>query len=74
MVTTANENLKAKIPKPTQELEQQLEDLKARLKAAFKAVTLVTESRKKEIRLGTTDARRFANLTKESLFIYTTRP
>jgi hypothetical protein len=40
MVTPANENLKAKISKPTQALEQQLEDLKARLKAAFKAVAL----------------------------------
>jgi transposase InsO family protein len=32
MVTPANENLKAKVPKPTQALEQQLEDLKSRLK------------------------------------------
>jgi hypothetical protein len=40
MVTPANENLKAKFPKQTQALEHQLEDLKARLKAAFKAVAL----------------------------------
>jgi hypothetical protein len=32
MVTPANENLKAKVPKPMQALEQQLEDLKSRLK------------------------------------------
>jgi hypothetical protein len=38
MFTPAIENLNAKFPKPTQALEQQLEDLKARLKAAFKAV------------------------------------
>jgi hypothetical protein len=38
MVTPANENLEAKVPKPTQALEQQLEDLKWRLKTAFMAV------------------------------------
>jgi hypothetical protein len=36
MVTPANENLKAKVPKPTQALEQQLEDLKNRLKKALR--------------------------------------
>jgi hypothetical protein len=38
MITPATENLKAKVPRPTQPLEQQLEILKARLKLAYKAV------------------------------------
>jgi len=39
MVTPANDNLPAKIPKPTQGSEQQVENLKARLRQAYKAVT-----------------------------------
>jgi hypothetical protein len=38
MVTPANENLKAKVSKLTQALEQQLEDLKCRLKTATVAL------------------------------------
>ena len=38
MVTTANENLRAKVPRPTQGPEQQVEQLKARLRHAYKAV------------------------------------
>jgi hypothetical protein len=38
MTTPATENLKAKFPKPTQPLEQQMENLKARLRLAYKAV------------------------------------
>ena len=37
MVTTANENLRAKVPRPTQGPEQ-IENLKARLRHAYKAV------------------------------------
>jgi hypothetical protein len=39
MMTPATENLKAKVPRPTQPLDQQLENLKACLKIAFKTVT-----------------------------------
>jgi hypothetical protein len=38
MVTPANENLRAKVPKPTQPVEEQMENLKARLSLAYKAV------------------------------------
>jgi len=38
MVTPANENLRPKIPKPTQGTEQLIESLKARLRQAYQAV------------------------------------
>jgi hypothetical protein len=38
MVTPANENLRAKVPRPTQPVEEQMENLKARLRLAYKAV------------------------------------
>jgi hypothetical protein len=38
MTTPATENLKAKVPRPTKLLEEQLENLKARLKMAYKTV------------------------------------
>jgi len=38
MFTPANENLRAKVPKPTQGPEQQIENLKARLRQAYKSV------------------------------------
>jgi hypothetical protein len=38
MTIPATENLRAKIPRPTQPLEEQMENLKARLRLAYKAV------------------------------------
>jgi len=38
MFTPVNENLRAKVPKPTQGPEQQIENLKARLRQAYKSV------------------------------------
>jgi hypothetical protein len=43
MVTPTNENLRAKIHKPTQVPEQQIESLKAYLRQAFKAVAKANE-------------------------------
>jgi ribosomal protein L20 len=43
MVTPANENLKAKVPRRTQPVEEQMENLKARLRLAYKAVAVANK-------------------------------
>jgi hypothetical protein len=74
MFTPSNEILKAKIPKPTQSLEQQLEDVKARLKAAFKAIAIANRKSHNVNKIGMTNARGFAYLGEGTMFTYTTLP
>jgi hypothetical protein len=42
-VTPANKNLKAKVPRRTQPVEEQMENLKVRLRLAYKAVAAVNK-------------------------------
>jgi hypothetical protein len=73
MTTPATENLKAKVPRPTKPLEEQLENLKAWLKMAYKTVAAANK-RAHRANKDRYDARRVcAHLRKEITFTYITR-
>jgi hypothetical protein len=73
MVTPANLNLKAKVPKPTQALEQQRAVLNGRLKAAFKAVALANRKSHKGNKTRY-DRRAKMRQFKKGVFVYLYNP